>query len=244
MKVSICAPSYKRPRVRTLDSYPRVRVYVDEGELDDYLRENPEGSDIVGVPKGVQGNLCRIRNYILEAEYAGGADAVMLLDDDMESIVRYRAVPSDHGAFGYSPKKLGMDDLEAFAGSGTELCAEWGYRLWGVNCLLDNRAYRHNCPFSTTAYIGGPFSVHLKNPLRYDESLPLKEDYDMTLQHMNRYRGALRFNAYHYVCKQSEQVGGCASYRNMDEEQRQFEALRSKWGGRHRQEGQTEQEGL
>lgn len=56
------------------------------------------------------------------------------------------------------------------------------------------------------------------NDIRYDEELPLKEDYDMTLQHFHKWGGALRFNAYYYMCKQAQQKGGCATYRNIKEE--------------------------
>lgn len=35
----------------------------------------------------------------------------------------------------------------------------------------------------------------------------------------------------HYICKQSENVGGCATYRNRDREKAQLEALQAKWGG-------------
>lgn len=72
--------------------------------------------------------------------------------------------------------------------------------------------------------------MHLKNPIRYDERLPLKEDYDITLQHMLKYRGALRVQKYHYNCKQSEQKGGCATYRSMIKEKEQFDLLVKKWG--------------
>jgi hypothetical protein len=53
----------------------------------------------------------------------------------------------------------------------------------------------------------------------------------MTLQQMNMERVVLRVNAYHYLCKQSEQKGGCAAYRNRQREEEQLEALRRKWGG-------------
>lgn len=96
---------------------------------------------------------------------------------------------------------------------------------------MEPRAYRHFTPFSTNAYIGGPFQCFLKgNRCWYDENLPLKEDYDMTLQQLNKERVVLRVNAYHYLCKQSEQKGGCAVYRNRIREKQQLEALQQKWG--------------
>lgn len=61
------------------------------------------------------------------------------------------------------------------------------------------------------------------NECFYDEALPLKEDYDMTLQQLRRHRIALRLNKYFYRVKQSEQVGGCATYRNLDKEREQLE---------------------
>lgn len=53
----------------------------------------------------------------------------------------------------------------------------------------------------------------------------------MTIQQLNMERVVLRVNAYHYLCKQSEQKGGCAAYRNRQREEEQLEALRKKWGG-------------
>jgi hypothetical protein len=77
----------------------------------------------------------------------------------------------------------------------------------------------------------GPFSCYLKgNVCRYDERLPLKEDYDMALQNLNEYRGILRVNKYHYACKQSTNTGGCASYRNIQREIEQLNLLQKKWG--------------
>lgn len=185
MKTTICCPSYKRPVVETLRRYPRTRVYVADSELDDYISANPEGSDIVAVPDEVQGNLCRVRNYILDTEFESGTDAVIIIDDDMDMICRHEQV----GDFGYERHILDMDELEWFAEHGSMLCMEWGYRFWGVNCVLDPKAYFQQRPFNTTKYIGGPFQAHLNNRIRYDERLPLKEDYDMTLQHLHEWGG-------------------------------------------------------
>lgn len=110
------------------------------------------------------------------------------------------------------------------------LCEEWGYKLWGVNYSYDQRLYKQFEPFSTTKCVLGPFQAHLKNNIRYDCRLPLKEDYDISLQHLLKYGGVLRFNAYHYHCEQSKQCGGCATYRNIDNERKQLELLMKKWG--------------
>ena len=54
----------------------------------------------------------------------------------------------------------------------------------------------------------------------------------MALQNLNRYRGILRVNKYHYCCEQSTNVGGCASYRNIKKEIEQLKLLQKKWGSR------------
>lgn len=227
MELVIACPSYKRPKVETLRKYPHTRVYVAQSEHEAYLEAN-EGADIVAVPDKVQGNLCRVRNYILDREFENGIDGVLIIDDDMQAVCRH----DKRGNYGYEKHELDEAELYAFIEQGFRLCDEWGYKFWGVNCVLDPKAYFQQRPFNTTMYIGGPFQAHLKNDIRYDEELPLKEDYDMTLQHFHEYGGALRFNAYYYICKQAEQTGGCATYRNVKEEQRQFDRLQRKWGSK------------
>ena len=66
MKISVNAPSYRRADdVKTLAYLPYCRIWVDEGEAEEYRRHYPD-ADIIACPSGVQGNLCRVRNYILE----------------------------------------------------------------------------------------------------------------------------------------------------------------------------------
>ena len=227
MKISVNCPSYKRPKVETLDYLPYCKVWVAESEYQDYLKANKGfENNIIKVPNEVQGNLCRIRNYILDKELPDN-DCVLIIDDDMRQIYRYER----RGMFGYYKHPVSADELLAVIEEYTNLCDEFGYKYWGVMCNADALSYRQTTPFSTVSYIGGPFQCFLHgNPLRYDERLPLKEDYDMTLQNCNKYRGCLRVNSYFYDCKQSKQAGGCATYRNYQREIEQLELLQKKWG--------------
>lgn len=226
MRVVVCCPSYKRPTVETLRYIPFCRVYVDGKEYEDYLSANP-GADIVRCADGVQGNLCRVRNYILRQEFESGADAVIIVDDDMEGLYLWRRNEN----FSMSKVKIETVNLISFLEKYSLMCEELGFKFWGANCNQDAMAYMPYTPFGFSKYIGGPFQAFLKgNECFYDESLPLKEDYDMTLQQCNKYRGCLRLNFLTYNVKQSEQAGGCATYRTMIREKQQFEALQKKWG--------------
>ena len=229
MKISINCPSYKRPKVETLDYLPFCKVWVDNKEYDDYIKANPGFEDnIISCPDGIQGNLCRIRNYILDEEFKKGADVVLIIDDDMKGIYHYEGKPE----YVYNKKIVTAEEFYNFIEKYSTMCDDFGFKFWGLNCNSDSLCYKTYTPFSTVSYIGGPFQCFLDNPLRYDENLPLKEDYDMTLQHCNKYRGCLRVNKYFYDCKQSKQKGGCATYRNYEREKEQLNLLQKKWGSK------------
>ena len=225
MKITVNIPSYKRPYVKTLEYIKDANVYVCETEAEEYRKQNKNGN-IIAMPKGVQGNVSRARNYILESEYNKGADAVCLMDDDMEGIYNWE----NRGTFGYEKRKIEEGTFYEWLETNTILCDEFGFKLWGVNLNSDARSYRQYTPISTNAVILGPFGVHIKSKTRYDESIPLKEDYDIALQHLKEYRGILRINSCFYACKQSENAGGCASIRNYKREKENFDRLRKKWG--------------
>ena len=219
MKVKIYAPSYKRPqKSKTQIIYPSVKLVVCESQADDYVKN---GNDIIICPDSAQGNISRIRNWILDNLFYDN-DCIMIIDDDCSFIGYYN---------NQTQFKFKNNELMDFCESSALLCKELGYKHFGFNCVADKGAYREYTPFGFTQYIGSPFSGHLKNStLRYDEDLSLKEDYDFTLQNIYKYGGCLRINYAHYNVKQAEQMGGCATYRNLDEEKRQFKLLQDKWG--------------
>lgn len=227
MNISINCPSYKRPKVETLEYLPFCKIWVDGKEYEEYIKEN-EGHEenIIKCPDGIQGNVSRVRNYILDTEFENGADVVCIIDDDMKGIYHYEGDKE----YCYNKILLKSEEFLDFIEKYSILCDGFGFKLWGVNLNQDAMCYRSYTPFSTTSVILGPFSCHLKNDIRYDERLPLKEDYDLAIQHLNKYRGCLRLNKFHYNCKQSKQAGGCATYRNFEKEKEQLDLLQKKWG--------------
>lgn len=229
-EIAICCPSYKRPYVETLKYLPFCKVYVAPEEYENYLEFNPKHKDnIVKCPKGIQGNVSRIRNYILDTEFENGADIVCIVDDDLKAIEHFEM--SEDKTYAYEKVKVKTEEFVDFIYRYSMLCYQWGFKMWGVNINSDTMSFRHYTPFSTNSVVLGVFGCFLKGmECRYDEALPLKEDYDLFIQNCNKYRGVLRLNGYHYNCRQSEQKGGCAIYRNMEKEKEQFELLQKKWG--------------
>jgi hypothetical protein len=219
LKVRFLAPSYRRADgVTTQKHFPFVDIVVMESEKEEYEKH---GVRVVTVPDSAQGNLCRVRNYMLDNMF-NDADCLVLMDDDYSGF---------HIWNNQQRIRLAAEEFREFCEMHAGLCRDAALKFWGVNCVPDKGAYREYTPFGFIQYIGGPLQAFMKdNELRYDENLPLKEDYDMTLQQIRAYGGALRVNYAHYDVKQSEQAGGCATYRNLEKEKEQFFSLQRKWG--------------
>lgn len=195
MRISVNIPSYKRPKVESLDYLPFCKVWVDEDEFNMYKNKN-EGANIISIPSGIQGNVARVRNYILDEEFKKN-DVVCIIDDDIKGFYRY-----DRGSKnGLICKVIGKENFIDFLEANSLLCKELGFRLWGMNLNKDPLSYTDYTPFSFSSVILGPFSCHLKNDIRYDVRIPLKEDYDLAIQHLNKYRGILRLNMCHYSAR-------------------------------------------
>lgn len=221
MNLSVCCPSLHKPVVKTAEIVPGLRVYVAPEEAAAYRQGSP-GVEVLECAAGVQGNLCRVLNHILDREREAGAEAIVILDDDLEGIYRWSRGER---------RKLGVEEVRPWMEACSELAREWGAKMWGVQVNADKQSYSEMRPFSTVNYVGGPLRGLLADGVcRYDERLFLKDDHDMCLQQLNRYRTVLRFNMYFYVADQSTAVGGCAGQRSVEVEYEQVRLLQAKWG--------------
>ena len=220
MRIKIFAPSYKRSEKSiTQITYPFVKLVVREREADEYIKN---GNDIIVCPDSAQGNISRVRNWILDNLFDDETDCIIIVDDDCKAISRWQDQENT---------KFSENELIDFCEKTSVVCDELNFKLWGLNTVTDKGAYREYTPFSFIQFIGCPFHAHIKGTeLRYDENLPLKEDYDFTLQNIKKFGGCLRVNFANYDVKQSEQEGGCANMRSLKKEKQQFYALQKKWG--------------
>lgn len=198
---------------------PDVFYVVDKSEEKEYKKRHDR---VIVVPDGVQGNKARTMNWVLD----NCGKNVLLLDDDISRIGVW--INNDERVF------LSGDELMGFIENGFVMCSDIGIKFWGVNLLWDKRAYREFQPFKFVAYLGGPWQGHCDNDLRYDEVLDLKEDLDMSLQVLNKYRKVLRFQFAHFEADQGgsngKMTGGFSYQRTIEEEKRKNFELEKKWG--------------
>ncbi len=219
----IYSPSYKRSTKALSHKVfnPKTFLYaVHEFEADEYRKNLPE-VQLAVIPDKVKGNIARVRNWILDNKKAKN---IIMVDDDMTVI--QRVLPGVK-----RPRvKLNPDQIDAFIQNGFLLAKDCGAKLWGINCQSDPRFYKQNTPLSFSHIILGPFSCILDSPLRYDEKLPLKEDYDFFIQNLLKYRSAVRLNYFNYIVDHQKMAGGCQDYRTSEAEKKNFEDLQKKWG--------------
>jgi hypothetical protein len=204
-----------------------VAVYVDEGEYEVYKKAQPEVC-FERMPRGVQGNVSRVRNYILDDVFERkGGDVVIMSDDD---VVRFGFRYEDEE--GKEVRTWRMDFLEFLHTMETCLimCKDTDVYLCGFSWVADDLLVTGYDFLSFKAFVSGRLVIIRKNPLRYDEALPLRDDYDYVLQHLKRYGRVLRMKTYFHEVYKDVSPGGCGVMRNPEIENEQTLRLKRKWG--------------
>jgi hypothetical protein len=223
MTLRIYVPTYKRAKFLLGKDYFKTAVYVlPESQRDEYFKVLPAERMIV-IPDENDGNLCRKQNWMLrnlERPY-------LKIDDDVSKLVTH-----EKGNRKKLKQQVPMTPRQAekFIINAFNLAYEWGCKYWGIGVNTDGKNYQQYKPFSLTQPILGPFNGHLDHNVFYDERMPGKDDYDFSLQMLNKYKKILRFNKYSYVCKHADNSGGWVSIRSREREVNDCKAIMKKWG--------------
>lgn len=219
MEYTIFIPSYNRATaVTTVELFPEAVIVCCKSQEDNYREFNPT-SKLLVCPDSVQGNIARVRNWILKNS---PTDYIVMLDDDIKHIGGFKRAKHF---------KLNSEERDRLILSGFEMMEDINTVLWGLNQNTDRQNYDEYLPISFRSVVLGVFMGIKRVPgLYFDERLPLKEDYDFSIQVLKKYRKILRFNNYHYEALHLINEGGCTSYRSYDREISQLEIFRKKWG--------------
>lgn len=207
--------------------------YVDGPSLEEYRA--------LGLKAVVGGKLTAARNMALD-DAARCAKACVQVSDDV-SRWEYRhgaraiakgddATNAAHAAakrYVLSPLAAALfmlAKLRALRGPGTG-----GPRLAGVYPLGScSRAFGHD-ELGMHHFILGDFFVADSSPVRFDEEMTLKEDYDFTCAHIAKHGAVLRFNRMTIAAKHATNPGGAVAQRDRkgEEEKRNIAILLRKW---------------
>lgn len=228
MRIKYVIPSYKRAKtITTMDYLKKAVVVVAEREYEEYKNIHPwwgEGR-IIACPDEYQGyGKPKVLNWILDNLF-DDCDVLVELDDDIHSYMAHVRNGKD--------RVLYEDEVYEIFENNSRLAQEWGCGIWGLSLNSDPISYREFQPFSLHAYIDGGTVGHVvKNELRYDEELSVKEDVDYFLQNLKKYHKALRVEKY-YINKESfTNEGGANAICNSQLEKEQFTRMQQKWGSK------------
>ena len=176
----------------------------------------PRGSDTYALPKA--------RNAALQAAAAAGEICIQS-DDDLRRLSLWARKPGSHD------KLRGAQRIDTDWVTVRDMLI---MQLEGGSARLAGVAPTANVGFgsdtiSTRAFVIGSLCATNTDEVLFDERLPLKEDYDFTCAHIERFGAVARINRIitdyaHYTNR-----GGAVSYRNTDNEHATAQMLLRRW---------------
>ena len=216
--IAIIIPSKGRPEtVTTMFSlFPRARYSISKNEVDSYgitdknrLLVHPDS--LVGlVPK---------RKWILDTVKE---KIVIQCDDDITDVFCLT---------GFRPRKITDPDaiFRIFHNSAI-ICDCLGLKMFGYTTHPKPMFSPDNHPFAFCSMIAGVFGIINDCDLKYDLNLTTREDVDMTLQSLLKYRVNWQDNRFCFFGKDWNNLGGLQSVRTKESEERDIKYMKRKWG--------------
>lgn len=212
--------------------------YVDQASLKDYQK--------LGLDAVVGGKLCPARNKALRDAARLGKVCVQVSDDItgwefMDSKLDASALRATGATrmlkvanAAVSSSRIVVSPLAAARFLLAKMrAAEPRPRLGGV-LPTGNSAMALLAQMTTPdGFILGDFFVHDASPLRFDESITLKEDYDFTCSHLDRYGSVMRCNRLCIKVAHETNPGGAVDARDAagEKERHNIKILMKKWPG-------------
>jgi len=214
MEYQIYCISSGRSKALPFNDYEKslITFLVKKGEKNDYLK-----SKCINVVE--TGNLMDSRNFAMEDAFIQGKICVQL-SDDLKKITLNKN-------FG---EKKEVKLLEAINHIIEKFKKVKGVYLLGVP-PTNNDFFAKQLVSKNTFCIGDALFIK-PNPLRFDTNLTLKEDYDLTCQHLNKFGVCLRYQKFIWHFEHYTNDGGAVSYRNDTEEKKNIIYLLNKWKGK------------
>jgi len=162
------------------------------------------------------GNLMDSRNFALDHAFKNNNICIQLSDDIKKvtlnkNFFEKKIIPLDEAINDIAKK---FDKIN-------------GVYLMGVP-PTDNFFFANKLVIENKFCIGDMLFVK-PSELRFDSQLTLKEDYDFTLQHIQKAK-VLRYQKYLFSFQHYSNKGGAVDIRNDKEELKNIMILKSKWG--------------
>jgi len=198
----------------TMKVLPHATVYVPEIESDDYRKVWT--NQIVGVPNDVRG-ITKTRNWILRSTKNR---YVVFVDDDVQ-----KHGFLDLGVYKTTPRSLTEEQYWVEWTKLFHLTEDMGYRVWGPDTSGDLMSVHPTRPFTWHTYLTASCMGMLNTGTYFDESFPVKEDYELGLRCLSEDGGIVGARYLYWRNAHWTTPGGCKDYRTQEMEEDAIQRL-------------------
>lgn len=200
-------------------------LFVPETEGDAYVRAYPDNA-VVAVPSSVRG-ITATRNWILDFAIECGDPYVTFVDDDVIT-VGWVKLYVDRGR----PQKLTPAEVSREFSVLHDLAEQMGFTVWGAATQAALRSVYPYRPLIFRTYVTAScMGMRADRGIRFDESFPVKEDYELCLRMIRDEGGVLGARYFHWQNEHWGTEGGCKDYRTVEMEEAAIARLQERYPG-------------
>lgn len=197
-------------------------LFVPESEVLQY-EKHCKGESIVAVPNEVRG-ITATRNWIIDWSEC---NRIVMVDDDVKA-QGYMQL----NAFNAKHKKLNSEEWLNEWSKLFDITEDMQYRIWGVSTDGALRSVYPWSPFMWQSYVTASCMGLLKETgIRFDESYPVKEDYEICLRCIKEDGGVVAARYLYWANSHWVDDGGCKDYRTASMEKEMIKKLIENYPG-------------
>ena len=211
MKIAI--PTHNRPNVTTLNLLNKVfncsdiHLFVnDEEQAELYSSHKGLCEIVVTHTKGIQ----KARNAILD--YFPKDEYIVMLDDDIEEVLKLSSGTREDGLVKKKLEHMDGKEIKEFMEYAFKICKINSTKLWGIYPVMN--PFFMSKKINNKGFIIGSFCGIINSDIRFDDNLPLKEDYQFTADHIIKHKKIARFDYVTAKIKHYTNTGGVVDLRN------------------------------
>ena len=222
-------PTYRKEKIKTAELFNGLD-YLLFCDKQDFEKLSDKYNCYL-LPDGIQGNIARVRNYILNYARDEKIEKFAMCDDDISKVNKY-----DSSLKGRK-KEMNPVDYDYIIDRFSDVFYQKENCVgWSMNETDEPINYKGEIECNNACFMSGTFSVYFTDRItfEFDERLSLKEDYDFTLQALTNGKTIFKFKGLFYLPERItsglKNFGGCSTYRTNEKEMEQIQLMKDKWG--------------
>jgi len=197
-------------------------LFVPASEFEQY-KKCSKGEKVVAVPNDVRG-ITPTRNWIIDYSQS---NRIVMIDDDVKAqgFMQLNAFNAKH-------KKMTSQEWLIEWEKLFEVAEDMQYRIWGVSTDGALRSVYPWSPFLWQSYVTAScMGLRKETGIRFDESYPVKEDYEICLRCIAEDGGVVAARYLYWANSHWVDDGGCKDYRTATMEKRMIDKLLKQYPG-------------